>query len=213
MRPPLPSALKTPPGCAIASSVGAPERHQASRTAATIMTFFHFYARPAHRRRFVRAPGQTHSTSHHLEDFSSRQEVVRALVTQFYGGDRYLPDEIWADRARGRGVRADYLTSAAAGVWRSLPAARRSGAPAGVARENAEQGFREREDAERDTSAQRGAAAPVAPRNARADRVRRPLDFQGAWRSVRCLRSTRAPGQERLSALRIKTVAVQDDFA
>src|SRR5262245_19734998 len=101
---------------------------------------------------FVRQGKLTGNQSYQLEDFElPDEEVVRALVTQFYQGDRYVPDEVLVPiELEDQAVRAEYL-SERKGRRVEILCPRRGDRVRllEMARENAEQGFRERQDSER----------------------------------------------------------------
>ena len=86
---------------------------------------------------FVRQGKLTGNQAYQLEDFElPDEEVVRALVTQFYQGDRYLPDEVLLPiELEDQAVRAEYLERAQGAAGRDpVPAARR---PRAAARDGA----------------------------------------------------------------------------
>jgi len=100
---------------------------------------------------FVRDGKLTGSQAYRLEDFEfPDEEVLRAILTQFYQGGRYLPDEVIVPvELEDRAERADYLSERKGQrveilrPWRGERVRLLE-----MAQANAAQGFRERRDSE-----------------------------------------------------------------
>lgn len=168
---------------------------------------------------FVRQGKLTGNQAYHLEDFElPDEEVVRALVTQFYQGERYVPDEILLPlELEDEAVRADYLSDR---KGRRVGIARpRRGDRVRLlemARENAAQSFRERRDGEHQYERI-------------SDELRRKLHLRNAPKRVECVDISTFQGGLAVGSVvafdegqpdkngyrryRIKTVSGQDDFA
>ena len=156
---------------------------------------------------FVRQGKLTGNQAYHLEDFElPDEEVVRALVTQFYQGERYVPDEILLPiELEDAAVRADYLGERKGRRVEILWPQRGDRVRLlEMARDNAAQSFRERQDGERQYERI-------------SDELRRKLHLRNAPKRIECVdistfqggmavglggRLRRGPaGQERLSPL------------
>ena len=168
---------------------------------------------------FVRQGKLTGNQAYQLEDFElPDEEVVRALLTQFYQGERYVPDEVLLPiELEDQAVRAEYLSERKGRRVEILCPQRGDRVRLlEMARENAAQSFRERQRRRAPVRAhQRGAAPQAAPaQRAEAHRVLRHLDLPGRHGGRFDGRpSTRAqPDKNGYRRFRIKTVAGQDDF-
>jgi excinuclease ABC subunit C len=167
---------------------------------------------------FVRQGKLTGNQAYQLEDFElPDEEVVRALVTQFYQGDRYLPDEIILPiELEDRAVREEYLSERRARrVAIVYPQRGDRVRLLEMARENAEHSFRERQDAERQYERI-------------SEELRRRLHLRNAPKRIECVDISTFQGGMAVGSLvtfdegradtsgyrrfRIKTVAGQDDF-
>jgi excinuclease ABC subunit C len=167
---------------------------------------------------FVRQGKLTGNQAYHLDDFELPDEdVVRAVVTQFYQGSRFVPDEVilpveFDDQAtlaeylgERRGRKVEFVCPERGHRARLLE----------MARENACQSFRERQDGEQ-----------------RYERVsaelRRQLHLQGAPKRIECFDVSNLqgglavgsmvtfdegrPDTSRYRRYRIRTVPGADDF-
>ncbi len=168
---------------------------------------------------FVRQGKLTGNQSYQLDDIElPDEEVVRALVTQFYQGDRYVPDELLLPiELEDQDVRAEYLTDRKGRRVEILRPQRGDRVRLlEMARENAMQSFRERRDGERQyerTSAE----------------LQRRLHLRNAPKRIECVDISTFQGGMAVGSLvafdegqpdksgyrryRIKTVVGQDDFA
>jgi excinuclease ABC subunit C len=168
---------------------------------------------------FVRQGKLTGNQAYHLEDFElPDEEVVRALVTQFYQGDRYVPDEIVLPiELEDEAVRADYLSDRKGRRVEILRPQRGDRVRLlEMARENAEQSFRERQDGEHQYERI-------------SDELRRKLHLRNAPKRIECVDISNFQGGMSVGSVvafdegrpdkngyrryRIKTVSGQDDFA
>ena len=140
---------------------------------------------------FVRQGKLTGNQAYSFEDFElPDEEVLDALLTQFYQGERYVPDEILrAGRARGpRGARR--VPERAQGASASRSCGRSAATRCACSRwraENAAQSFRERQDAERQhermsEELQRKLHLRNAPKRIECFDI---SNIQGGWRSAR----------------------------
>ena len=168
---------------------------------------------------FVRQGKLTGNQAYHLEDFElPDEEVVRALVTQFYQGDRYVPDEIVLPiELEDEAVRADYLSDRKGRRVEILRPQRGDRVRLlEMARENAQQSFRERQDGEHQYERI-------------SDELRRKLHLRNAPKRIECVDISTFQGGMAVGSVvafdegqpdkngyrrfRIKTVTGQDDFA
>ncbi len=213
-------ASRTRRGCATDC---APSRRRRSasrrwRTGATTRTSSASTARAASSRRrccsCARASSPaTRPTASRTSSCPTRRSSA-PLLTQFYQGERYVPDEVLLPIELEDADGARRVPQRAQGPARRDPPAAARRQACGCSRWRARtraQSFRERQDAERAARAhERGAAAQAAPaQRAEAHRVLRHLELPGrpGGRLDGDLRRRRA-GQERATAaIRIKTVA------
>lgn len=168
---------------------------------------------------FVREGKLTGNQAYHLDDFElPDEEVVRALVTQFYQGDRYVPDEILLPvELEDAAVRAEYLAERKGRRVEILQPQRGDRVRLlEMARENAAVGFRERQDGERQYERI-------------SDELRRKLHLRNAPKRIECVDISTFQGGMAVGSVvtfddgqpvksgyrrfRIKTVRGQDDFA
>jgi len=168
---------------------------------------------------FVRQGKLTSAQSYQLEDFElPDEELVRALVTQFYQGERYVPDEVLLPiELEDQAVRADYLSERKGRRVEILRPQRGDRVRLlEMARDNAEQGFRERQDGERQYEKI-------------SDELRRKLHLRNAPKRIECVDISTFQGGMAVGSLvafdegrpdkngyrrfRIKSVVGQDDFA
>jgi excinuclease ABC subunit C len=168
---------------------------------------------------FVRQGKLTGNQAYHLDDFElPDEEVVRALVTQFYQGDRYVPDEILLPIVlEDEAVRADYLSDRKGRRVEILRPQRGDRVRLlEMACENAAQSFRERQDGERQ-------------QERISDELRRKLHLRNAPKRIECVDISTFQGGMAVGSVvafdegqpdksgyrrfRIKTVTGQDDFA
>jgi excinuclease ABC subunit C len=167
---------------------------------------------------YVRQGKLTGNQTYQLEDIElPDDEVVAALLTQFYQGERYIPDEVLVPiELEDRSVRADYLSDR---KGRRIEIVRPQRGDRvrllEMARENAEQGFRERRDGERQYERI-------------SDELRRKLHLRNAPKRIECFDISTFQGGMAVGSMvsfdegqpdksgyrrfRIKTVAGQDDF-
>jgi excinuclease ABC subunit C len=167
---------------------------------------------------FVRQGKLTGNQAYQLEDFElPDEEVVRALVTQFYQGERYVPDEVLLPiELEDQAVRAEYLSERKSRRVEILHPQRGDRVRLlEMARENAEQSFRERQDGERQYERI-------------SDELRRKLHLRNAPKRIECFDISTFQGGMAVGSMvtfdegqpdkngyrrfRIKTVAGQDDF-
>jgi len=168
---------------------------------------------------FVRQGKLTSTQAYQLEDFElPDEEVVRALVTQFYQGERYVPDEVLLPiELEDQAVRTEYLSERKGRRVEILRPQRGDRVRLlEMARENAEQGFRERQDGERQYEKI-------------SDELRRKLHLRNAPKRIECVDISTFQGGMSVGSLvafdegrpdkngyrrfRIKSVSGQDDFA
>ncbi len=168
---------------------------------------------------FVRQGKLSGNQAYHLDDFElPDEEVVRALVTQFYQGERDVPEEVLVPvELEDQAVRAEYLSERRGRRVEILRPLRGDRARLlAMARENAEQGFRERVDSDRQY--ERVSAE-----------LRHKLHLRNAPKRIECVDISTfqggtavgslvafdegQPDKQRYRRFRIKSVAGQDDFA
>jgi excinuclease ABC subunit C len=168
---------------------------------------------------FVRQGKLTGNQAYHLDDFElPDEEVVRALVTQFYQGERDIPEELLVPvELEDQAVRAEYLSERRGRRVEIVRPLRGDRARLlAMARDNAEQSFRERVDSDR-----------------RYERIgtelRHKLHLRNAPKRIECVDISTfqggtavgslvafdegQPDKQRYRRFRIKSVAGQDDFA
>jgi excinuclease ABC subunit C len=167
---------------------------------------------------FVREGKLTGNQAYQLEDFElPDEELVRALVTQFYQADRYIPDEVLLPiELEDEAVRAEYLSERKGRRVAILHPQRGDRVRLlEMARENAEQSFRERQDGERQYERI-------------SDELRAKLHLRNAPKRIECFDISTFQGGMAVGSMvtfdegqpdkngyrrfRIKTVAGQDDF-
>jgi excinuclease ABC subunit C len=167
---------------------------------------------------FVREGKLTGNQAYQLEDFElPDEELVRALLTQFYQGERYLPDEVLVPiELEDQAVRAEYLSERKGRrVEIFMPQRGDRVRLLEMACENAEQSFRERRDGERQYERI-------------SDELRRKLHLRNAPKRIECFDISTFQGGMAVGSMvsfdegqpdkngyrrfRIKTVAGQDDF-
>ena len=146
---------------------------------------------------------------------------MRALVTQFYQGERYVPDEILpADRAGGPGGARRVPRASAQGPARRDPPARSAATACRLlemARENAEPELPRAPDGERqyeriERRAARASCTCATRRSASSASTSRT--FQGGMAVGSMVAFDEGqPDKNGYRRFRIKTVAGQDDFA
>jgi excinuclease ABC subunit C len=168
---------------------------------------------------FVRQGKLTGNQAYQLEDFElPDEEVMRALVTQFYQGDRYLPDEILLPIVlEDEAVRAEYLSDRKGRRVEIMRPQRGDRVRLlDMARENAAQSFRERQDGERQYERI-------------SEELQKKLHLRNAPKRIECVDISTFQGGMAVGSLvafdegqpdktgyrrfRIKTVSGQDDFA
>jgi len=167
---------------------------------------------------FVRQGKLTGNQAYSFEDFElPDDEVIEALLTQFYQGERYVPDEILlpVDLEYGD-VRADYLSERRGRKVEILRPQRGDKVRlVEMAAQNAQQSFRERQDADRN-------------RERMLDELRRKLHLRNAPKRIECFDISNIqgrlavgsmvtfdegePDKNRYRRFRIKTVPEADDF-
>ncbi|MDX2170711.1 MAG: excinuclease ABC subunit UvrC [Deltaproteobacteria bacterium] len=168
---------------------------------------------------FVRQGKLTSTQAYQLEDIElPDEELVRELVTQFYQGERYVPDEVVLPiEIEDQAVRAEYL-SERKGRRVEIHRPQRGDRVRllEMARANAEQGFRERRDGDRQYEKI-------------SDELRRKLHLRNAPKRIECVDISTFQGGMAVGSLvsfddgqpdknnyrryRIKSVVGQDDFA
>ncbi|MGH7787989.1 MAG: excinuclease ABC subunit UvrC [Candidatus Binatia bacterium] len=167
---------------------------------------------------FVRQGKLTGNQAYQLDDFElPDQEVLAALVTQFYQGERYLPDEVLLPiELEDLAVRAEYLSERKGRRVEVLYPQRGDRVRLlEMARENAAQSFRERQDGERQYERT-------------SDELRRRLHLRNAPKRIECFDISNFQGGLAVGSMvtfdegqpdksgyrrfRIKTVVGQDDF-
>ncbi|MFQ5666951.1 MAG: excinuclease ABC subunit UvrC [Candidatus Binatia bacterium] len=167
---------------------------------------------------FVRQGKLTHNQVYSFEDFElPDEEVLAALLTQFYQGERYVPDEVLVPvELEDRAARAEYL-SERKGKRVEIVRPRRGDKARllEMAAENARQSFRER----RETSRQR---------ERMSEELQRKLHLRNAPKRIECFDISNIQGRLAVGSLvtfdegepdkggyrrfRIKTVGEADDF-
>jgi len=167
---------------------------------------------------FVRQGKLTGNQAYSFEDFEfSDEEVLEALLTQFYQGERYVPDEILVPvDLEDREVRADYLSERKGKRVDVLRPQRGDKVRlVEMAAENAQQSFRERQDADRN-------------RERMSEELQRSLHLRNAPKRIECFDISNIqgrlavgsmvtfdegePDKNRYRRFRIKTVPEADDF-
>jgi excinuclease ABC subunit C len=167
---------------------------------------------------FVRQGKLTGNQTYSFEDFElPDEEVVEALLTQFYQGERYIPDEILVPvDLEDAEVRAEYLgerKGKRAEIFR--PQRGDKLRLLQMAAENAAQSFRERQDADR-------------KRERMSEELQRRLHLRNAPKRIECFDISNIqgrvavgsmvtfdegePDKNRYRRFRIKTVPGADDF-
>ena len=168
---------------------------------------------------FVRQGKLTGNQVYHVEDNElPDEEVVGALVTQFYQGERYVPDEVILPvPLEDQDVRAEYLSERRGRRVEVLHPQRGDRVRLlTMAMENARQSFRERQDGERQFERT-------------AEDLQRKLRLRNAPKRVECFDISNIhghlavgsmvtfdegePDKSRYRRFRIRTVAGADDFA
>jgi len=167
---------------------------------------------------FVRQGKLTGNQAYAFEDFDFADvEIIAMLMTQFYQGDRYVPDEILVpvDLEDGE-VRAEYLGERKGKKVEIFRPQRGDKVRLlEMARENAAQGFRERQDAGRQ-------------RERMSEELQRKLHLRNAPKRIECFDISNIqgrlavgsmvtfdegePDKNRYRRFRIKTVVGADDF-
>jgi len=167
---------------------------------------------------FVRQGKLTGNQAYSFQDFEfSAEEVLEALLTQFYQGDRYVPDEILVPvDLEDADVRADYLSERKGKRMEILRPQRGDKVRlVEMAAENACQSYRERQDAGRN-------------RERMSEELQRGLHLRNAPKRIECFDISNIqgrlavgsmvtfdegePDKNRYRRFRIKTVPGADDF-
>jgi excinuclease ABC subunit C len=167
---------------------------------------------------FVRQGKLTGNQTYSFQDFElPDDEVLAALLTQFYQGERYLPDEIIVPvDLEDRDVRADYLSERKGKrVEIFRPQRGDKVRLLEMATENARQSFRERQDVSRN-------------RERMSEELQRSLHLRNAPKRIECFDISNIQGRmavgsmvtfdegeadkSRYRRFRIKTVPGADDF-
>jgi excinuclease ABC subunit C len=167
---------------------------------------------------FVRQGKLTGNQAYSFEDFElPDDEVLEALLTQFYQGDRYVPDEILVPvDMEDQEVRADYLSERKGKRLEILRPQRGDKVRLlEMAAENAAQSFRERQDSER-------------KHERMSEELQRKLHLRNAPKRIECFDISNIqgrlavgsmvtfdegePDKSRYRRFRIKTVPEADDF-
>jgi excinuclease ABC subunit C len=167
---------------------------------------------------FVRQGKLTGNQVYSFADFEfPDDEVVEALLTQFYQGDRYVPDEILLPvELEDQAVRADYLSERKGRrVEVHRPQRGDKVRLVEMAAENACQSFRERQDADHQ-------------RERMSEELQRKLHLRNAPKRIECVDISNIqgnlavgsmvtfdegePDKSRYRRFRIKTVPGADDF-
>ncbi len=167
---------------------------------------------------FVRQGKLTGNQAYSFQDFElPDEEVLEALLTQFYQGDRYVPDEILVPgEMEDRDVRADYLSERKGKRVDILRPQRGDKVRLlEMAGENAAHSFRERQDADRN-------------RERMSEELQRKLHLRNAPKRIECFDISNIQGRlavgsmvtfdegeadkSRYRRFRIKTVPEADDF-
>jgi excinuclease ABC subunit C len=167
---------------------------------------------------FVRQGKLTGNQTYSFADFEfADEEVLEAVLTQFYQGDRYIPDEILVPvELEDQDVRAEYLSEHKAkrvAIFR--PQRGDKARLLEMAAENARQSFRERQDAGRN-------------RERMSEELRQRLHLRNAPKRIECFDISNMqgrlavgsmvtfdegePDKGRYRRFRIKTVPGADDF-
>lgn len=167
---------------------------------------------------FVRQGKLTGTQSYRFDDIAlPDEEVLGGLLTQFYQGDRYIPDEVLLPLAlEDQDVRADVLSERKGRRVDVLRPQRGDRVRLlEMARENAAHGFRERQDGERQyerTSEELCARLQLrnAPKRIECVDI---STFQGGMAVGSMVAFDEGqPDKSGYRRFRIKTVAGQDDF-
>jgi len=167
---------------------------------------------------FVRQGKLTGNQAYSFEDFElPDEEVLEALLTQFYQGDRYVPDEILVPiEMEDQDVRGDYLSERKGKRVDILHPQRGDKVRLlEMAAENAAQSFRERQDVER-------------KHERMSEELQRKLHLRNAPKRIECFDISNIqgrlavgsmvtfdegePDKSRYRRFRIKTVPEADDF-
>ena len=167
---------------------------------------------------FVRQGKLTGNQAYSFEDFElPDEEVLESLLTQFYQGDRYVPDEILVPvEMEDQDVRADYLSERKGKRVEILRPQRGDKVRLlEMAAENAGQSFRERQDADR-------------KHERMSEELQRKLHLRNAPKRIECFDISNIqgrlavgsmvtfdegePDKSRYRRFRIKTVPEADDF-
>jgi excinuclease ABC subunit C len=167
---------------------------------------------------FVRQGKLTGNQTYSFADFEfADEEVLGAVLTQFYQGDRYIPDEILVPvELEDQDVRAEYLSERKGkrvAIFR--PQRGDKARLLEMAAENARQSFRERQDASRN-------------RERMSEELRQRLHLRNAPKRIECFDISNIqgrlavgsmvtfdegePDKSRYRRFRIKTVSGADDF-
>ena len=167
---------------------------------------------------FVRQGKLTGNQAYSFEDFELPDaDVLEALLTQFYQGERYVPDEILVPvEMEDQDVRADYLSERKGKRVEVLRPQRGDKVRLlEMAGENAAHSFRERQDADRN-------------RERMSEELQRKLHLRNAPKRIECFDISNIQGRlavgsmvtfdegeadkSRYRRFRIKTVPDADDF-
>jgi excinuclease ABC subunit C len=167
---------------------------------------------------FVRQGKLTGNQVYRVDDFElPDEEVVRALVTQFYQGSRYVPDEVILPvDIEDQASRAEYLSDRKGRRVEIVRPQRGDRVRLlELARENAEQSFRERQDGERQYERV-------------SEELRRQLHLRNAPKRIECFDISNFQGRLAVGSMvafdegrpdtsgyrrfRIRTVEGADDF-
>jgi len=167
---------------------------------------------------FVRQGKLTGNQAYSFEDFEFPDtEVFESLLTQFYQGNRYVPDEVLVPvELDDADVRADYLSERKGRRVAVLHPQRGDKVRLlGMAAENAAQSFRQRRDVDRQ-------------RERMSEELQRHLGLRNAPKRIECFDISNIqgrlavgsmvtfdegePDKSRYRRFRIKTVAGADDF-
>ena len=167
---------------------------------------------------FVRHGKLTGNQAYSFEDFElPEEEILEALLTQFYQGERYLPEEILVPcELEDREVRAEYLSERKGARIEILRPQRGERVRLiEMAQENARQSFRERRDVDRQ-------------REKMSEELQRKLHLRNAPKRIECFDISNIqgslsvgsmvtfdegePDRSRYRRFRIRTVIGADDF-
>jgi excinuclease ABC subunit C len=167
---------------------------------------------------FVRQGKLTGNQAYSFQDFEfADEEIFAALLTQFYQGERYVPDEILVPvELEDAAARADYLSERRGKRVEVLRPQRGDKVRLlEMAAENAAQSYRERQDAERN-------------RERMSEELQRCLHLRNAPKRIECFDISNIqgrlavgsmvtfdegePDKNRYRRFRIKTVHGADDF-